>query len=217
MNRQEHTPSDIDADDVRRMLRELRVTQPDGGFRESLHRRLLAEPEPKARGILPAVRAAFARWPGLLWPATGVASGALAFALLVVLRGPAPTPSVPVAQLNGPAQPNGSAQPNELALAEIVHRVPADKTAVIRINFATDVAMDDVNFEITLPEGLSFWSRGEKLAMRSFRWQGQLLQGDNPIPIAVRGDRPGRYRVRAGAETAGTRIEHDVVLEVEGA
>jgi hypothetical protein len=211
MNRQEHTPSDIDADDVRRMLRELRVAPPDGGFRESLHRRLLAEPAPKARGILPAVRAAFARWPGLLWPATGVASGALAFALLVVLRGPAAAPSMPVAQLGGPAQPNG------LALAEIVHRVPADKTAVIRINFATDVAMDDVNFEITLPEGLSFWSRGEKLAMRSFRWQGQLLQGDNPIPIAVRGDRPGRYRVRAGAEAVGTHIEHDVVLEVEGA
>jgi hypothetical protein len=209
MNRQEHTPSDIDADDVRRMLGDLRVTQPDGGFRESLHRRLLAEPAPKARGILFATRAAFARWPGLLWPATGVASGALAFTLLVVLRGPAP--SLPV------AEPNGAALANGTALAEIVHRVPADKTAVIRINFATDLAMDDVNFEITLPEGLSFWSRGEKLAMRSFRWQGQLLQGDNPIPIAVRGDRPGRYRVRAGAEAAGTRIEHDVVLEVEGA
>jgi len=211
MNRQEHTPSDIDADDVRRMLRDLRVTQPDGGFRESLHRRLLAEPEPKASGILSAIRAAFARWPGLLWPATGVASGAFAFALLVVLRGPAPAPSLPV------AQPNAAALANGTALAEIVHRVPADKTAVIRINFATDLAMDDVNFEITLPEGLSFWSRGEKLAMRSFRWQGQLLQGDNPIPIAVRGDRPGRYRVRAGAEAGGTRIEHDVVLEVEGA
>ncbi len=104
-----------------------------------------------------------------------------------------------------------------MAVAEPVHRVPADKTAVIRINFATEVAVGNVTFDVSLPEGLSFWSGGEKLAMRSFRWQGHLVAGDNPIPIAVRGDRPGRYRVRAAAEVDGARIEHDVVLEVEGA
>ncbi|HEY2901600.1 MAG TPA: hypothetical protein VGL59_13545 [Polyangia bacterium] len=201
-----HIPTrpDISDDDVRRMLGGLRVDPADGGFREALHRRLAAEAPPQARGILSAARALFARWPAVLWPATGVLSGAAAFAVLVALRAPAIVTPAPAA---APVA----------ALAEVVHRVPADKTAVIRINFAAEVAVNDVNFEITLPDGLSFWSRGEKLAMRSFRWQGKLDAGDNPIPIAVRGDRPGVYRVRADADAGGTRIEHEVVLQVEGA
>ena len=203
------TPPNSSDDDVRRTLAALRVDPADGGFRESLHRRLSEESPPAMPGVLPTLREAFgrafARWPGLLWPATGVASGAAAFALLLALRAPVAVAPAPVA----------AAAP--VALAEIVHRVPADKTAVIRINFAAEVAIDDVNFEVTLPDGLSFWSRGEKLAMRSFRWQGKLRAGDNPIPIAVRADRPGRYRVRADADAGGTRIEHQVVLEVEGA
>lgn len=207
-----HTRNEQD-DDVRRLLRELRVDPADdAGFRESLSLRLAAaalETPPAAAASvvgLAGIRRAFARWPALLWPATGVASGVAAFALLFTLRQPVATAPVATAS-----------RITAEALAETIHRVPADKTAVIRINFATEVALPDVTFEITLPEGLSFYSQGEKLAMRSFRWQGQLAAGDNPIPIAVRGDRPGRYRVRAGAEAGGTVIEHEVVLEVEGA
>ncbi|HVR63260.1 MAG TPA: hypothetical protein VMU50_15260 [Polyangia bacterium] len=199
----------MDDDDVRRLLRGLRVDPADGGFREALHRRLGAEAPPARRGLGAAARAAFARWPGLLWPATGVLSGAAAFAILMALR----TPVVPQA---APVAAPAAATVAE-AETETIHRLPADKTAVIRINFATEVAVDNVTFDVTLPEGLSFWSQGQKLAFRSFRWQGQLSAGDNPIPIAVRGDRPGRYRVRAAAEVAGARIEHEVVLEVEGA
>ena len=209
MSQNLHTRNEISDDDVRRLLRELRVDPTDdAGFQESLSLRLASvTPEaPAASGGLAGIRRAFSRWPALLWPATGVASGVAAFVLLFTLRQPVATAPVATATMI-----------TAEALAETIHRVPADKTAVIRINFATEVALPDVTFEITLPDGLSFYSQGEKLAMRSFRWQGKLTAGDNPIPIAVRGDRPGLYRVRAGAEAGGTVIEHEVVLEVEGA
>ena len=72
-------------------------------------------------------------------------------------------------------------------------------------------------FEVRLPEGLSFWSEGRALPERSFVWRGRLAAGDNAVPIAVRGDRPGRYRVIATAEIDRRRVEHAVVLEVTGA
>src|SRR5258707_9366984 len=150
-----------DDDQLHGLLGQLRVdpVRPDdASFRAGLHRRLVAEAAPARRGFVAAVRAAFARRPALLWPATGVASGAAAFALLMLLRGPTVAPPLAIV----PATPAAG------ALAEPVHRAPADKTAVIRINFATEVAVGNVTFDVSLPEGLSFWSGGEKGGRRSF-------------------------------------------------
>jgi hypothetical protein len=94
--------------------------------------------------------------------------------------------------------------------------VPSSKVAVIKLNFAAEAAVEDVTFEVALPEGLAFWSRGQRLALRTFRWPGRLEAGDNLIPIAVRGDRPGRFRVRARVETGSGVVEHELVLDVKG-
>jgi hypothetical protein len=81
--------------------------------------------------------------------------------------------------------------------------------------FSAEVAVESVTFEVTLPEGLAFWSNGRRLDERTFRWPGRLDAGENLIPIAVRGDRPGRYPVVATVEVEGRVLEHRVVLDVQ--
>jgi hypothetical protein len=92
--------------------------------------------------------------------------------------------------------------------------VPASKVAVIKLDFTADVAVEQADFQVSLPEGLSFWADGEDLPLRSFGWTQPLTEGSNVIPIAVRGHKPGRYLVTAQARAGGQTIEHDVVLEV---
>jgi hypothetical protein len=203
-------------EELRKHLRGLRVDPP--------------EPEAFARRLRDGVRAAgppaplslLARWRELLQERspvfssiTGMVTGATAFALLVMLQGVPGSPLSRVTGGVGPAPVEATAPAPEAA--EAVHRVPTDKIAVIRLNFNAAVAVDDVTFEVRLPEGLSFWSDGKKLADRSYRWRGYLTAGDNPLPVAVHGARPGRYRVVATADMDGSHVEHALVLEVFGA
>jgi hypothetical protein len=181
--------------DVQRRLRALRVDAPDGAFLVALHGRLAAEAEAKRRR------------PWLLWPALGVACGVAA--ALLVLAG---SPKVPPAATATTTTGTGVLAVQQPAAV----RLPADKVAVIHLTFTADVSMDDVDFSVALPDGLSFWSDGARLADRIFSWRGRLAPGENAMPIAVRGERPGRYRVRATARSGQHEVEHEVVLEVVG-
>lgn len=197
MTRTEGTPELTD-DDLQSALRALRADTEDApAFLASLRQRLAREAVPPSSTRLVRWRDAWnhhARW---LWPAVGVAVGGLAFSILTLVRSP---PPLRVAQ--GPD------------VSEVVHRMPASHLALVRVTFSSSVAIEDVAFEVVLPDGLSFWSEGQVQPERSFRWHGKLEAGDNPLPVAVRGDRPGRYRLTASAEAGGRRIEHAVVLEV---
>jgi hypothetical protein len=92
--------------------------------------------------------------------------------------------------------------------------VPASKVALVKVDFVAAQAIEDVLFEITLPDGLRFVSGGSELAERSVRFSGRLAPGSNPIPIAVRGPRAGRYKVIAHAVGPELDVTHEVVLEV---
>jgi len=202
------TPGDSDTAeaDVRGALRSLRVDPPvDEGFSARLRERLVAQGPPRAPRLSDRLAEAWARWRGrLVWPAAGVLAGVATFALLFVARGPA-APRLPAVAPAGPAVAD-----------EAVHVIPVDKIAVIRLTFTADVAVDEVAFQVRLPEGLSFWSEGRALPERTFVWRGSLAAGENAVPIAVRGARPGRYRVFATAEMDQRRVEHALVLEVTG-
>ena len=203
------TPGDLDpaSAEVRRALRALRVDPPDDGFAAGLRQRLIAAGPPRAPRLRERLAQAWARLGSrLAWPAAGALAGAATFVLLMLARGSAP-----------PSTGAAPTDPARAVAAEAVHRIPADKIAVIRLNFTAEAAIEEVAFEIRLPEGLSFWSEGRALPERSFVWRGRLDAGDNPVPIAVRGERPGRYRVVTTAEIDRKRVEHAVVLEVTGA
>jgi hypothetical protein len=193
---------DADQDELLRALRELRVDPPVEPFQAALHRRLAAAGPPPVPSWLARLRAGLGRRPALLWPTTGVLCGVLAFVVMGRLRGP---------ERLGPEHPpitSGEVAPT--------YRVPSSKVAVIKLNFAASVDVADVDFQVELPEGLSFWSGGQRLAERVFRWPGELHAGDNLIPIAVRGERPGLFRVKARAVAAGETVEHEILLDVKG-
>ncbi|HEY5284636.1 MAG TPA: hypothetical protein VIM14_17725 [Polyangia bacterium] len=196
-----------DGPELLKALRALSVDAPDNDFRAALHRRLAAEPTPAALGAFDRALDWLRARRAWMWPVGGRAAGAFAYALLVVVHGnpigqhTAQTPIALATPANGPVLPS--------------FRVPPSKVAVIKLAFSAEVAVEDVTFEVTLPEGLAFWSNGKRLDERTFRWPGRLDAGENLIPIAVRGDRPGRYPVVATVEIEGRVLEHRVVLDVQ--
>lgn len=185
---------------LREQLGALREDPPELGFQASLHRRLAAAGPPEPASGWDRVRSFFRRRAPVLWPAVGVAAGVAAFLILSAVQAP-------------PAAPQGSAEVAQ-PLETPGTAVPASKVAVIKLDFTADVAVEEADFQVSLPEGLSFWADGEDLPLRSFQWTQPLNAGSNVIPIAVRGHKPGRYLVTAMARAGDQKIEHDVVLEV---
>lgn len=163
---------------------------------QGLHLRLAQEPVPK-RPLFSSL------WPVLdvlRWHRTGLLAAACALA--VVLTAPSLWKRSP-----GASQADGS----ELAAA---FQVPAQRVAVVRIDFVADVEIPEVEFEVTLPSDLQFVDEGQVIPDRTLVWRGSLVSGSNPIPLAVRGVKPGRYRVIARARGAGLAVRHDILLDV---
>ena len=84
----------------------------------------------------------------------------------------------------------------------------------MRVNLSANVSLADAAIRVTLPPGLRFWADGETLTETELAWTQPLSAGDNVIPIAVRGDKPGQYRMSVTAELGKERIEHEVLIEV---
>ena len=172
--------------DLGERLRALRIDPPDGDFAASLHRRLAAAG--------PFEEPSWWRrlWPRVdarvLWPALGVAAGLLAFFAAGQLRHP---PDVGTATL-----------------------FPSTKVAVVRVNLSAEVAVASAQIKVSLPDGLVFWADGEELPQRALEWTQALRKGNNDVPIAVRGLRPGRYRMMVTAQVGGQLVEDEVLLEV---
>lgn len=184
--------------------------QPPQGFSAALHRRLLAEPAPA-----PSLLSRLWRLAATLHldSAPRLAMAAIAVVVLLAvpigLRGRAPK--------GGPAAAGGSGaatsdtMDHEVAAA---FRVPAQRTAVLRFDFVADVEVPDVEFEVSLPSELYFIDGSEPVPEKRLVWRGSLSSGSNPIPLAVRGSKPGRYRVTAHARGTGVDVQHDILIEV---
>jgi anti-sigma factor RsiW len=173
------------------------------GFAAALHLRLAHEPPPRQ-----PLRAQLWRMLESLGLYSRLRLGALAAAaglLLLLAVGPTRR-SAP----SGGQSSHGSAS-EEVAAA---FQVPQQRVAVVRFDFVADVDVPDVEFEVTLPSELHFIDDGQPLAAQKLVWRGSLLSGSNPVPLAVRGSKPGRYRVTAQARGAGVAVRHDILLEV---
>ncbi|MCG8555950.1 MAG: hypothetical protein MJD61_11790 [Proteobacteria bacterium] len=234
-------------DPLGEQLRALRVDPPESEFRAALHRRLVAAGPPAASGPVDRLRDYLQARPLILGGATGLVAGVAAFALLFGLRtGPEGQTGDALASLataaagsggivraipSGPdasgarleAKPEAKLEAKKAgrvaSAAERLQRfrVPAEKVAVVKLHFTAEQAVEEVDFSIVLPEGLSFWSDGKALAQRSFRWRAPLQAGDNVVPIALKGQHPGRYRIVATAAIGEEVIAHDLVLDVHAA
>jgi len=180
-------------EEIRERLASLRTPMPDGEFQASLRKRLLAagppvSPSPWQR-LLETLQLRF-----VFWPALGAAAGVAAFLLLA-----------------SPARLQPS--PGEARLATVL---PSSRVAVVRLTLSADGPVEAARIRVSLPAGLSFWSDGRELAQRDFEWTQSLAAGDNEIPIAVRGQRPGRYRIGVETRIGSERIEDEIMIEVTG-
>ena len=186
--------AELDDRDLRDRLRTLRVDPPAEPFGGALHRRLVAAGAPDRPGLWQRLWSPGARGSPWVWPAFAGA-GVAAMLVFALLRG-------------APVTPAG--RPMTVASAEL----PATKVAVVRMNLTAEVAVETARIRVSLPDGLVFWADGKELAQRSFEWTQPLHAGDNDIPIAVRGSRPGQYRMTLTASIGNDRIEDDVLIEV---
>jgi hypothetical protein len=96
----------------------------------------------------------------------------------------------------------------------VATRLPATKVAVVHVNLSAEVPVESALIRVSVPDGLVFWAEGEELPQRSFEWTQPLRAGDNEIPVAVRGLRPGKYRMTVSAYIGSERVEDEVLLEV---
>jgi hypothetical protein len=201
-----------DCPDCQQHLTELRQTvgllreagkqlQLPSDFQRALHEKLRAEPPPR----LPLTtrlwwfleRFGFDSTPRLM------AGAALAVTLIALLL-------VPLRQ-RGEATARVFV-PEETVAASF--RIPSQRVAVVQLDFVADVSVDDVEFEVSLPGELEFVDGGAAIPDRQIAWKGSLSVGSNPVPVAVRGIRPGRYRVTALAKGRDVTVRHEVLLEV---
>jgi hypothetical protein len=196
------TSPDHDSErDLGERLRALRADPPDDGFRAALHRRLAEAPPPAPPDAWARLREALDALRRPLPAASLAGAAAVALLALVLARGP------------GPADPPGP-RAAEPARAVAAATLPSTKVAIVRLDLAVDVAVANADIQVSLPEGLAFWSEGQALAERTFAWSQPLSAGRNEIPIALRGLRPGRYHVTVTARAGDQLIAHDVPLEV---
>jgi hypothetical protein len=191
-----------------RLMRQAGEVRLPDGFQEELHRKLVAA-EPPALSL----RTRLAAWTRLHpLSALGLAAAlsavlAMAGTTAVLLHGARDFGA-------GASWGATSNRSSESAIAAPHFKVPAEKVALVKIDFASAKAIDDVDFEILLPDGLHFFSGGQELAERTFQWRAKLGAGSNVVPIAVKGSHPGRYRVIAHATGRDLDVSQEVVLEV---
>jgi anti-sigma factor ChrR (cupin superfamily) len=103
--------------------------------------------------------------------------------------------------------------------------LPRIETAVVApntdvaVNIGFDVAssVDDVTFQIDLPEGLKFVDdKHQPLLAQSVSWKGTLKEGKTVVPIVVRGVQPGKWTIEAYVRKGPMMRKTTIVMPVSG-
>lgn len=221
-------------EELRALLGTLREDVPtdeqEDEFAARLHQRLAQAGAPRE----PSRGAALLDWlrerPWAVGATAGAISGVAAFLLSAVIAGQAAGGrelAAVGAKLDGPApRPTAQTPPNALAVPEPVEPVaveataevfvvPVGKVAMVQLHFAVDRDVEQAEFSVLLPDGLAFFSEGAALPERVFHWEAPLARGDNTVPVAVLGAKPGRHTLAATATIAGEVVVHEIVLDVK--
>jgi hypothetical protein len=89
----------------------------------------------------------------------------------------------------------------------------------VAVNIGFDVAsnVDDVTFQIDLPEGLRFVDdKHQPLLAQSVSWKGALKEGKTVVPIVVRGVVPGKWTIEAYVRKGPMMRKTTIVMPVQG-
>lgn len=95
--------------------------------------------------------------------------------------------------------------------------VQVQQNAAVSIGFDVAQSVENVTYEITLPEGLRFVGEdSQPVGGQSVTWQGALREGKTVVPIVVRGMRPGTYEILATVRKGPMMKQTTIVVPVTG-
>jgi hypothetical protein len=96
-----------------------------------------------------------------------------------------------------------------IASAEVM----TGETVTIKLVYDSENDVDDVDFSITLPEGLAFNSDNpEILNTKTINWSGSLKKGRNEIPFVVKAVEAGLWHIDATAEFIDGLLTHEIAV-----
>jgi hypothetical protein len=106
-------------------------------------------------------------------------------------------------------------QPSALPRIETA-AVNVQTDVALNIGFDVDQNVDNVTFQINLPEGLKFIDdQRQPMLAQSVSWKGALKQGKTVVPITVRGVQPGRWEIEAYVKKGPMMRKTTIVVPVQ--
>lgn len=232
--------------EVAALLAQLREDPPDDGFELTLARRLAAiQPRPSRlqrwrqalrmrpvlSGSLAGAAVAGATFSALIgfWGMPGGHASNASFGEGYQAEGVLATNDprdVSASGMSSAASPGQACAPPEAVAGQDggvlgvpradVFVIPEGKVALVQLQFDVDTAVESAEFSVLLPPGLAFYSDGQALPERVFRWVAPLRAGSNLVPVAVMGEVPGEHRLTAMATVGSQVVVHEIVLDVGG-
>jgi len=89
-------------------------------------------------------------------------------------------------------------------------------TVTVKLVYDADTKIDDVNFTIALPKGLTFHSNNTEVSSaRSIEWSGTLQKGRNEIPFVVKAKSSGKWLIKASALFNSGELTHEITVKAD--
>ena len=92
--------------------------------------------------------------------------------------------------------------------------VKTGETVTIKLVYDSEKDIEDVDFSITLPEGLAFNSSNPEISSeKTISWTGTLKKGKNEIPFVVKAVMEGSWQIDATAEYDDGILTHEIMVK----
>lgn len=104
-------------------------------------------------------------------------------------------------------------QEKETILVKASTELRVGESVTIKLVYNATTAVDNVNFTITLPNGMKFDAADTEIAQaKELEWEGALKKGENIIPFVVSAKKKGTFILNAVAEYNSTIHKHEITL-----
>ena len=91
--------------------------------------------------------------------------------------------------------------------------VEKGESFTVRLVYDSEDDVEDVDFHISLPEGLAFSSDYPEIAgTKTINWSGNLKKGRNEIPFVVQAVAQGTWKINAAAQFKDTVLNHEIIV-----
>jgi len=88
--------------------------------------------------------------------------------------------------------------------SEAIYTIKINETGILTFNLFSKENVKSIVFNVKLPDGISLASKPKE---KSFRWEGELVKGENVISLYVKGMREGTWCVNADLQSYGSTLK----------